>query len=92
MLNRRSYRTDSICSHNQINNRLGAILKQYFHAVRPEILQFNKLLVELNEALGNFIGQCLLQDQTFYPACFIRVTRVMRHPRINNLACVCVPV
>lgn len=85
------YRTDSIRSHNQIYNRLGAILKQHFHAIRPKILQSNKLLVELNQALGNLVGQCLLQDQTLHPARFIQITRVVRHPRINNLACIGVP-
>ena len=85
-----TYRADPISSHNQIYHRLGAVFKRHPHTILAEILQSNKFLIKLDQILGSLGSQCLLQDKTFHPARSICISRIMRDPRINNLACVCV--
>jgi len=91
METQRTYRTDPISAHNQIHNSLRAVLERNSHSLLAQIFQANELLVELDQTTRGFLSQGLLQDKTFHPACPIRITRVVRNSRIDNLAGVGIP-
>lgn len=86
-----TYRPNPIGPHHKINNRLSSILKHGFDAVLAKVVYRNQLLVELDQSRRNPRCERVLQRQSLHSSHLIRIGRVWRLSRIDNLASVCIP-
>jgi hypothetical protein len=86
MSSTQTYRSDAVRAYDKVHGCGGTVRKHRAYAIIFEILQRNQLLVELDQPLRDTGSQRFLQNKPPDSAGLVLVIRIVRDPRIDNLA------